>query len=242
MTPRIQPEHRANRAFQGLSMSFQELMNSLKPDSKDSSALFGSDQVSSLIAQAQRALIELQIEQVYQQAIAQGVWDFYPTPRPVIEKMLSLAQVSPGMKVLEPSAGLGHICRELKRLGVIPDCFEISPLLRRGLRLQGFNVLGDDFLNYTPSARYDLVLANPPFSRNGIARHTLRALDWLRPGGALVTVAHHYRLRPSRTDQEFFRWLQGFDACFYDCGAAFESGDRPCHVPVQIIVIHKPRW
>lgn len=232
----------AKEALQGLSVRFQELTNLLKPSSNGSSALFPSEKISSLIAQAQRALIELQIAQLYHQAITQGVWDFFPTPRPVIEKMLALAHIKAGMRVLEPSAGLGHICREVKRLGVIPDCFEISPLLRRGLRLQGFNVLGDDFLSHTPTALYDRVLANPPFSANGIARHTLRALDWLRPGGCLVTVAHHYQLRPSSTDRAFFRWLQGFEACFYDCGAAFERGDRPCSVPVQLIVIQKPRW
>ena len=50
--------------------------------------------------------------------------------------------------MLEPSAGLGHICQSARKLGVEPDCFEISVLLRRGLLLQGFNVIGDNFLMY----------------------------------------------------------------------------------------------
>ncbi len=156
--------------------------------------------------------------------------------------MLALASIKPEMRVLEPSAGLGHICREIRKAGVEPDCFEISPLLTQGLVLQGFNVVGGDFLNSTPTAIYDRILANPPFSANGVARHTLHALDWLRPGGCLVTVAHHYQLKPSTTDRAFFQWLKGFGARFYNCGQPFHQSDRPTNVSIQLIVLNKPCW
>lgn len=224
-----------------LSAGLQQLTDLLATSSNASFSLFSSD-TSNLITQLETTLVSLKLEQLYQQAIAQGVWDFYPTPTPVIEKMLSLAQVEPGMKMLEPSAGLGNICREAQKLGVETDCFEISPILRQGLLLQGFNVVGEDFLSSTPTAIYDRILANPPFSKKGVARHTLHALDWLRPGGRLVTVAHHYQLAPSATDRAFFQWLKGFDAQFYDCGQAFREGDRPCATPILLIVINKPRW
>jgi hypothetical protein len=221
-----------------LSAGVQQLTNLFESNSNT----FLSSDTSDLIAQLYTALVSLKVEQLQQQAISQGIYDFFPTPLPLIEKMLKLAQLEPGMKVLEPSAGSGHICREAKKLGVEPDCFEISPLLRRGLLLQGFNVVGENFLANTPSAVYDRILANPPFSRNGVARHTLRALDWLRPGGRLVTVAHHYQLQPSTTDRAFFQWLKGFNSRFYDCGQAFQHGDRPCNVAIQLIVIEKPCW
>ena len=232
MTAQIQ-QHSPVGALQHLTLKLQQLTNLLTLPQSDT---------SHLIAEVEAALVSLQVEQLHQQAIAQGVWDFFPTPVPVIEQMLSLAQIKPGMKALEPSAGLGHICREVRKLGVEPDCFEVSPLLRRGLLLQGFNIIGDDFLSSTPTTIYDRILANPPFSRHGVARHTLHALDWLRPGGRLVTVAHHYHLKPSATDCAFFRWLKGFDAYFYDCGQAFQDSDRPCNIPVQLIVINKPSW
>ena len=72
------------------------------------------------------------LEQLQQQAIASQLWAFYPTPPPLVAKMLSLAQLQPGMTLLEPQAGLGHICRQLRQLGIEPDCFEIAPLLRCG--------------------------------------------------------------------------------------------------------------
>lgn len=61
---------------------------------------------SHLITEVETALVSLQVEQLHQQAIASGVWDFFPTPVPVTEQMLSLAQIIPGMKTLELSAGL----------------------------------------------------------------------------------------------------------------------------------------
>lgn len=233
MTTQIQQQHSTVGALQHLIVKLQQLTNLLTLPQCDTSRL---------ITEVEAALVSLQVEQLHQQAIAQGVWDFFPTPQPVIEQMLSLAQIKPDMKILEPSAGLGHICRELRKLGVEPDCFEISPLLRQGLLLQGFRIIGNDLLSSTPTPIYDRILANPPFSRNGVARHTLHALDWLRPGGRLVTVAHHYHLKPSTTDRAFFQWLKGFDACFYDCGRAFERSDRPCNIPIQLIALNKPSW
>lgn len=228
-------------ALQQLYSQLQQLTNKLTPAANVSSSLLDNN-TSSLVDSVEAALVALQLEQLQQQAISQQVWDFYPTPPALTLKMLDLAQIKLGLKVLEPSAGLGHVCREIRNLGAEPDCFEISPLLRRGLRLQGFNLIGTDFLSSTPSAIYDRVVANPPFSNNGIARHTLRALDWLRPGGRLVTLAHHYQLQPSATDRAFFEWLKGFGAKFYNCGQAFAKAERPCNIPIQIIAIDKPCW
>lgn len=230
-----------SNTLSALQTQLQQLTKKLAPAANVSSNLLDKD-TSNLISSIETALVSLQLEQLQQQAIAQQVWDFYPTPRWVTLKMLDFAQITPGLTVLEPSAGLGHICREIRHLGVEPDCFEISPLLRQGLLLQGFNMIGEDFLGSTSTAIYDRILANPPFSRNGIARHTLHALDWLRPGGRLVTLAHHYQLQKSATDRAFFQWLKGFGASFHDCGSAFQSAERRCHIPIQIIIVNKPRW
>ena len=167
----VQQHQSTVQVLRYLSAGVQQLTNLFESDSNT----FLSSAASGLIAQLETALVSLKVEQLQKQAISEGIFDFFPTPQPLSEKMLLLAQLEPGMKMLEPSAGLGHICREAQKLGVETDCFEISPLLRRGLLLQGFNVVGEDFLASTPSAIYDRILANPPFSRNGVARHTLHA-------------------------------------------------------------------
>lgn len=91
----IQQQHNTSGALQHLIVKLQHLTNLLTLPQSDT---------SHLITEVEAALVSLQVEQLHQQAIASCVWDFFPTPYPVIEQMLSLAQITPGMKVMEPSA------------------------------------------------------------------------------------------------------------------------------------------
>ena len=91
-------------------------------------------------------------------------------------------------------------------------------------------------------AVYDLVIANPPFSNLGVMRHTLHAMDFLKPGGRLITLAHHYTLTPSHKDEFFFSWLKTFNAQIIDLGRPFQQGDRKTNIPINLIVIDKPRF
>jgi protein-L-isoaspartate O-methyltransferase len=190
------------------------------------------------ISKLRNTLVQLEVQQIKQNAIAQGIWDFYPTTKPIITKMLQIAQVNPSHRVLEPSAGSGDLACAIAQLGVnFIDCFEIHPLLQTALKLQGFNLVGDDFLNSSPQPIYDRVIANPPFGLNGVARHTTHAYNFLKPGGILVSLSHHYQLKPSRTDRQFFAWLKSKNARFLNCGRAFFQSDRSTVVPLQIILI-----
>ncbi len=148
-----------------------------------------------------------------------------------------MAQIQPHHHVLEPSAGAGDLAHAIARVGVKKiNCFELHPLLQKALKLQSFNVLGDDFLASTPQPIYDRVIANP-LGNNGVAHHTIPAFKFLKPGGKLISLAHHYRLQPSQTDRQFFAWLKRHNARFLNCGKAFIHGDRKTNVPLQIILI-----
>lgn len=177
---------------------------------------------------------------IRQTAIKQQVRDFYPSPSNAIAKMLEVAQLDPKHSVLEPSAGSGDLASAIALLGISKlDCFELDSLLQKALKLQGFNVLGDDFLQSQPQPIYDRILANPPFSRNGVARHTQHAFQFLKPGGKLVSLAHHYQLQPSTNDLNFFDWLKSVNARFLNLGRAFTHSERPTSVPIQLIAIDK---
>lgn len=187
------------------------------------------------------ALPKPTVEQIKHTAIDQQVWDFYPTTQPVVEKMLSIAGVQPHHHVLEPSAGAGDLASAIAQVGVNKiDCFEINSLLQKALKLQHFNLIGANFLEAQPQPIYDRIIANPPFSSNGVARHTRHAFKFLKPGGQLITLAHHYRLQPSKSDRSFFAWLKQHQARFLNLGTALVSGDRPTNVPLQLIVVDKP--
>lgn len=194
---------------------------------------------ASAIAQIKQTLTQIEVEQIKQIAIAQGVWNFYPTNETVIQKMLSVAEIQPHHRILEPSAGTGDLAIALHGVSKI-DCFEINPLLQQALTLQGFNLIGGDFLASYPQPVYDRIIANPPFSSNGVACHTIHAYKFLKPGGRLITLAHHYRLKPSQSDRSFFAWLKDKNARFLNLGTAFTNSDRPTNTPLQLIVVDKP--
>ena len=148
---------------------------------------FRLDHHTDAIAQLKDTLTHLEVAQIRRTAIAQGIWDFYPTPQNVIDKMPTLAGLQPHHYVLEPSAGSGDLANAIAQIGVKDiNCFELHPLLQKALRLQGFNVLGDDFLASTPQPIYDRIVANPPFANNGVNHHTSHAFKFLKPGGRLV--------------------------------------------------------
>ena len=193
------------------------------------------------IAQLKQTLIRLEVAQIKHSAIKEKVGDFYPTPGAVIDKMLTLAELRPHHHVLEPSAGSGDLAYAIALSGVANvDCFELHPLLQKALILQGFNVIERDFLTSKPLPVYDRVIANPPFGNNGVAHHTTHAFKFLKSGGRLISLAHHYQLKPSHTDKAFFAWLSRNNARFLNCGQAFKNSDRKTHVPLQIILLTKP--
>ena len=206
-------------------------------------ALNGDEQqVYQYLDSLRQSIDDLEVQLIRQQAQHNPSWDFYPTPQSVIDRMFEFVPFSPNMNVLEPQAGLGHIAIALRNKGVECDCFEISPLLQLALTKMGFRVLGADFLSATGTAVYDLVIANPPFSNLGVMRHTLHAMDFLKPGGRLITLAHHYTLTPSRKDEFFFSWLKTFNAQIIDLGRPFATGQRKTNIPINLIVLDKPAF
>lgn len=115
--------------------------------------------------------------------------DFFPTPKHVAARMVCMAGVTPGMRVLEPQAGAGAIAEELRAAGADTSVCEISSELRQLLLLKGFVLVGDDFLQHVPQMRYQAIVANPPFGANADIHHFNHAFDVaLEVGGRLVSI------------------------------------------------------
>ncbi|MFF4409472.1 class I SAM-dependent methyltransferase [Streptomyces sp. NPDC001404] len=115
---------------------------------------------------------------------------YFPTPDSVVGRLIALADLEPGMTVLEPSAGSGAIATAAAARGAIVDCIERDP---------GYaTVLSDahvarrvqvaDFLTIPVEPRFDRVLMNPPFTRGTDMAHVTHALRFLKPNGLLVSV------------------------------------------------------
>ena len=119
---------------------------------------------------------------------------WFPTPAPLAVDLVRLAEVRPGMRVLEPSAGEGAIVAPLLALGAEVHAMEIDPKRHAVLRdLMGDPVpvrcLHDDFMARTSEPTFDALVMNPPFApRSTDVDHVLHAFNFLRPGGRLVSV------------------------------------------------------
>jgi predicted RNA methylase len=115
---------------------------------------------------------------------------YFPTPPAVAARLLDLANLEPGMVVLEPSAGTGELVRAIVARGGVVDAVELDAQRGSSLVVAGACLvyLGDFLAFHGGAGTYDRVVMNPPFARQADITHVLHALEFLRPGGRLVSV------------------------------------------------------
>lgn len=118
-----------------------------------------------------------------------------------------LADIHPGLRVLDPSAGTGDLlaavatnCPAAVLRGIDVEA-RLAPALQA--RLPGLQLTVADFLDCTPEAfgLVDRIVMNPPFRNGADVAHIEHALRFLAPGGRLVAICangprQQSRLRP----------------------------------------------
>ena len=130
--------------------------------------------------------------------VAVSSWQLFPTPQPIARRMVAAADLRPGLRILEPSAGLGALVAAALEAGARPEDFaacELSPTVAGEFSrdFPGVALVVGDFLKTSIEALggpFDRVLTNPPFHRGDDARHLLRAAEMLRPDGLLVGLCY----------------------------------------------------
>ena len=166
---------------------------------------------------------------------------FFPTPKPVIDKMLDLADIYAGMSILEPSAGMGDIAEALKSFGHNPDVIEIRHSLREILKMKDFNIVGEGFLEYTRKA-YDRIIMNPPFEKGQDIEHVVHAYNLLKSGGRLVAIMSEGTFSNSqRKFQDFRAWLGdvGYSEKLEQGSFTGKDSFRQTGAATRIVVIDK---
>lgn len=114
---------------------------------------------------------------------------FY-TPLTLVERLVEWADVSPGCRTLEPSAGDGRIVHQLKAAGVESvDACEIEDGMHDRIRELGGEVVATDFLKFRPATPYHRIVMNPPFKGKQCERHIEHAWSMLAVGGKLISIA-----------------------------------------------------
>ncbi len=108
----------------------------------------------------------------------------FPTPPALARRMVELADVRPGHRVLEPSAGTGRLLQALPP-GCDVTAVEINTTLARHI-----NARCADFLSLSPAdiGPFDRIVMNPPFANAQDIRHILHARQFLAPDGVLVAL------------------------------------------------------
>ncbi|OLP58912.1 hypothetical protein BJF93_23075 [Xaviernesmea oryzae] len=122
---------------------------------------------------------------------------FFPTPPDIASTIIqhsSIFRRSQGdsLRVLEPSAGAGHLAREAVQAGAMVDCVELDADRCAQLRAAGLYrmIRESDFLDVNPeeTGLYDRVIMNPPFDHQRDIDHVMHAIRFLKPDGLLVSV------------------------------------------------------
>jgi len=121
---------------------------------------------------------------------------YFPTPSEIVHRMIELADINENHRILEPSAGQGHIADKIcTHLGMLPlqiHVCETLPENRIILEEKEYYNRGDFFNHFKmcdhENIRYNRILMNPPFERQADIDHVTAAYNLLAPGGILVTI------------------------------------------------------
>ncbi|AYO17108.1 PLxRFG domain-containing protein [Vibrio owensii] len=169
--------------------------------------------------------------------------DFFPTDNDQLaDSVVEQADIQPGMKVLEPNAGMGHLADKIAAKGADLDVGELAYKMQNLLTEKGHNVVADDFLNYNPGPIYDRVVMNPPFSNDADVKHVVHALSMVKPGGRLVAITSSMAGdRNNSVNKNFREYLDSVGAVEdRNPEGSFKNSLNPTAVNTKTIVIDVP--
>lgn len=161
----------------------------------------------------------------------------FPTPVDLAQRMVAIAGVERGERVLEPSAGTGRLLDAIRAAGGITTAIEVNYQLCNVLRSRFDDVRQADFLLCTTEAlgNFSRVILNPPFEGGADVKHIKHAWNFVSPGGRMVALCADGP-RQARDLAAFAEELGGT----YDPlpeGSFLEAGTN---VRVAMVVIDKP--
>lgn len=169
---------------------------------------------------------------------------YFPTPPGPTRRAMELADIRPGMTVLEPSAGSGNLADAAKKAGGEVSVGEVNASLREILTEKGHNLVTRDTMEHT--GQYDRVVMNPPFEDGQDIDHVRHAFDnQLAAGGRLVAIVSRGALERSDKKSTAFRaWLEEHGAHTEELpDGSFGGADseRKTGVATSMIVVNKSK-
>lgn len=169
----------------------------------------------------------------------QNDFQYYPTPRSLVIKAWDLFKNRDFTRVLEPSAGKGHLA-DAEHISAhrrpTVDCIEIDITKHSLLRDKGHSVVGIDFLQFEGGAIYSHIIMNPPFAQG--AQHVLKAWQILYDG-EIVAILNAETLRNpySKERQMLLKLVNEYGTVEY-MTEAFATDETERKTDVEIALIH----
>lgn len=196
-----------------------------------------SDRAAQQQTEQQRKIEELEIE-----IKSKKIDGFFPTPKKLIDELISITEIKKGESILEPSAGKGDILDALsKQFGdtVLLSACEVNFSLIALLKLKGYDLVGTDFLLHRGT--YDKIIMNPPFENGKDIDHVLHALTLLKKGGRVVAImSEGVFFRNYKKDKEFRDLLFHKNAFISDkIEGAFKDAFNQTGITVRIVAINE---
>ncbi|HMN10958.1 MAG TPA: class I SAM-dependent methyltransferase [Bellilinea sp.] len=171
--------------------------------------------------------------------------NYFPTPEHLALKLVQRIEIKPGERILEPSAGTGHIARVIRRLYPHNPLWVIerSWPMAKELKRQGFSGFCTDFLTFKRPV--DVIIANPPFRNNfQDIDHFKHAWEILNPGGRMAFILHEYSAFPKLSygkPYEFTRFLKEIKARgVKNPPGSFANAERPTNTGTSMVWVEKP--
>lgn len=164
----------------------------------------------------------------------------YPTPPQLISRMFYKIPERDRAKiqyVLEPSAGDGAILEYLKSRRFETSAIEIDPDLIAVLKGKGFDVISNDFLDYTGHDKFDLIIANPPFDEGD--KHLLKAIDIMYSGHIVFLLNAETIKNPYTNTRKLLKQrLDELNADIEYIANGFSGAERYTDVETALVHIH----
>lgn len=147
-------------------------------------------------------------------------YQFFETPVELAEKLVKMADIKDGEVILEPSAGKGRIAGLIKNC----KCIELNSENRKYLTDNGFNVIGENFLSNF-SIKCDVIIANPPFSKQQDIDHVNKMLD-IAERKVVSVMSAAVKWRDNKKSVDFRQRIKSLGGSFQDLpsGSFKESG------------------
>ena len=120
------------------------------------------------------------------------------------------------------------------------EAVEIDTSLQAILKDKKIKIVGNDFTEYNPYCRYDLIMMNPPFKDGD--NHLLKALKLIENGGQCVCILNAETLKNPYSDSRIYltNLLDRYEADIEYIENAFSDAERTTDVEIALVYVNIP--